>query len=66
VPTRANGRPAFVVYATDDERTPSAATPLRALAVPVLEADRDGVARIDAFFDPRLFARFGVPAELAG
>jgi len=66
VPTRANGRPAFVVYATDDARTPSAATPLRALAVSVLEADRDGVARIDAFFDPRLFARFGVPAELAG
>jgi hypothetical protein len=36
-----------------------------ALAVLVLETDGLPIARIDAFFDPRLFARFGVPEVLA-
>jgi RNA polymerase sigma-70 factor (ECF subfamily) len=71
VPTRANGLPAFIVYGpgTADAARAEAASgtaPLRALAVAVLQADGQRVARIDAFFDPRLFARFGAPEELAG
>jgi RNA polymerase sigma-70 factor, ECF subfamily len=61
LPTRANRGPAFVVYAHAD-----ADAPLRALAVVLLETEGRHVARINAFFDPRLFARFGVPEELAG
>jgi RNA polymerase sigma-70 factor, ECF subfamily len=71
VPTRANGGPAFIVYGpgtADAARTAAASgsAPIRALAVALLQADGQRVARIDAFFDPRLFARFGAPDELAG
>jgi RNA polymerase sigma-70 factor (ECF subfamily) len=66
VAIQANGGPAFVVYATDDGRAPSTATPLRALAVSVLEVVEASVVRIDAFFDPHLFRTFGIPIELAG
>ena len=61
VATRSNGSPAFVVYASS-----SADGPLRALTLQVLESDGRTIDRIDAFFDPRLFVRFGTPDELAG
>ncbi len=61
VPMSANGGPAFVAYASS-----GAGDPLRALTVLLLEVGEQGIGRIYAFFDPRLFARFGVPDELAG
>lgn len=76
MPTRANGGPAFIVYGpgTADAALAAAAladaatvdAPIRALAVVLLQADGQRLARIDAFFDPRLFARFGAPEQLAG
>jgi RNA polymerase sigma-70 factor (ECF subfamily) len=57
-PIRANGRPGFVA---DSGASDGALT---AFAVLVLEVDASGIARIDAFSDPRVLARFpaGSPA----
>jgi RNA polymerase sigma-70 factor (ECF subfamily) len=69
VPTSANGGPAFIVYGPGnadaglaDAARPDA--PLRPLAVILLGTDDQRVTRIDAFFDPRLVARFATE-ELA-
>jgi RNA polymerase sigma-70 factor (TIGR02960 family) len=61
VPTRANGSPAFLAYGASP-----ASTGFEAVAILVLDVDDDRVARIDAFGDPGLFARFGAPATLPG
>ena len=61
VPTGANNGPAFVVYASADD-----SHPVQALAVLLIEGGELGIARINAFFDPQLVARFASTAELAG
>jgi RNA polymerase sigma-70 factor (ECF subfamily) len=53
----ANGQPAFAIY----QREP--AGKYRAHAVQVLTVTTKGIARIVAFVDPGLFARFGLPQE---
>ncbi len=61
VATRANGEHAFAVY----QRDPASGA-LRAGVIQVLTL-RDGlVASIDAFLDPSLFARFGLPDGIPG
>ena len=62
IETRANGQPAFGLYM----KTPEGDfTPFH---LQVLEIDGEGadakVARVGAFFDPKLFATFGLPARL--
>jgi RNA polymerase sigma-70 factor (ECF subfamily) len=54
VPTRGNGQPAVAAYLRDHDG-------IRAHAVQVLTATATGIARIVAFLDPNLFARFGLP-----
>jgi RNA polymerase sigma-70 factor (TIGR02960 family) len=56
---RANGVPAFVVYA----RT-SRVGPFAAFTVILLEVGPEGIGRIDAFRDPGLIRRFGLPEQL--
>lgn len=56
-PTRANGRPAVVAQ----RRTPDGG--LAAHGVLVLEISAGSVVGIDAFIDPSLVARFGVPTD---
>jgi len=58
-PTRANARPAFALYQLDDT-----GGMYRGLAIQVLTIDRERLAEITIFINPRLFARFGLPAEL--
>ncbi len=59
VAMRANGMPAFAMYARD------AATGKRApAAIHVLDVQQGKVAEITAFLDPRLFAAFGLPPSL--
>ena len=58
---RANGSPAFIASGSSNgDRA------LAAFALLVLEVDGDAVSRIDAFGDPRVFARFEAPDLLAG
>ena len=62
VETRANGQPAFGLYMKGPD---GSFTPFH---LQVLEVDGDGpdarVSHVGAFFDPRLFATFGLPARL--
>jgi RNA polymerase sigma-70 factor (ECF subfamily) len=60
VPTRANGQPAFALYMRGADGVH------RAFQLQVLTLDGDGVGHVGAFFDPGLFARFGLPSELSG
>jgi len=57
VPVRANGRPAFAAYL----RQPDGAYRAHAVTVPTVTTT--GIARIVTFFEPRLFAAFGLPGE---
>jgi RNA polymerase sigma-70 factor (ECF subfamily) len=59
VPTGANGQPAFAVYRPDDERTS-----LEAHAIQVLTVRQGAIAAITHFREPRVFARFALPATL--
>jgi RNA polymerase sigma-70 factor (ECF subfamily) len=51
VQTRANGSPAFGIYARGEP-----------VVVHVVEADREGIFALTSFMDPRLFGYFGLPA----
>ncbi|WP_114854576.1 sigma-70 family RNA polymerase sigma factor [Brachybacterium sp. YJGR34] len=55
VPVAANGQPAFALYMPDEHGVH------RAFNLQVLTVTPTGVAHVVAFFDPRLFARFGLP-----
>lgn len=56
--TSANGQPAFGLYMAQPDGT---FTPFQ---LHVLHLDGGKVAKVSAFFDPTLFARFGLPAQL--
>jgi RNA polymerase sigma-70 factor (ECF subfamily) len=59
IPTRANGQPAFAFYLKDPQ------CPIhRATGIMVLTLDDDRIARITAFHDTAVFARFGLPRTL--
>jgi RNA polymerase sigma-70 factor (ECF subfamily) len=59
VPTRANGLPAFAAYKRGDDGM------FHAFALHVLELEsRERIGGIVAFLDPRLFAAFGLPAQI--
>ena len=58
IETRANGQPAFGLYM----RTPDGH--FEPFHLQVLDIDGDRVRHVGAFFDPRLFATFGLPAAL--
>jgi RNA polymerase sigma-70 factor (ECF subfamily) len=53
-PMRANGQPAFALYAGGEPH-----------AIHVLEVTTEGIASVVAFHDPQLFAAFGLPAVRA-
>lgn len=55
VPTAANGQPAFGLYMPDDYGIH------RAFNLQVLTVTPRGISHVVAFFDLRLFARFGLP-----
>jgi RNA polymerase sigma-70 factor (ECF subfamily) len=57
VPVVTNGQPAFAAYQRDEGGA------LRAYAVTVPTATTAGVGRIVTFFNPGLFALFGLPGE---
>jgi RNA polymerase sigma-70 factor, ECF subfamily len=57
VPVIANGQPAFAAY----QRKPDGAFHAYAVTVPTVTAT--GIARIVTFFNPALFAPFGLPGE---
>ena len=59
VPTRANGQPAFAVYAEVDGK-------LTAESLQVITFRGDRIAKVSAFRTPGLVAATGLPAELAG
>lgn len=59
LPTRANGQPAFAMYRLVDGRW-------QAFQLQVLELRGNHVGHVVAFFDTRLFARFGFPAQWGG
>jgi RNA polymerase sigma-70 factor (ECF subfamily) len=56
VPTAANGQPAVAAYLRGDDGT------YRAFGIGVLTITSTGIARIVAFGQPELVARFGLPA----
>jgi RNA polymerase sigma-70 factor, ECF subfamily len=58
VPTAANGQPAAAAYRRDGDGAH------RAYGIAVLTPTTTGIARIVAFGDPSLFARFGLPPIL--
>ena len=55
LPTRANGQPAFGLYMRGQDGV------FRPFHLQVLTIGPDGVRHVGAFFDPALFARFGLP-----
>ena len=57
VPTRANGQPAFGLYIRDGDT-------YQPFNLPVLTLAPEGVSRVTAFFDHRLFRTFGLPGSL--
>jgi RNA polymerase sigma-70 factor, ECF subfamily len=57
VPTRANGQYAFGLYMRDGDV-------YRPFNLPVLTLTPAGVSHVTAFFDVRLFAKFGLPESL--
>lgn len=59
LPTAANLQPAFALYLPDDDGVH------RPFNLQVLTLTSAGVRHIAAFFDPRLFPRFELPATLA-
>lgn len=59
LPTAANGQPAFGLYLPDERGVH------RAFNLQVLTLTPTGISHIVAFFDLRLFARFGLPASAA-
>lgn len=58
VPTSANGQPAFGLYLPDEHGVH------RAFNLQVLTLTPAGISHIVAFFDLRLFARFGLPESV--
>jgi RNA polymerase sigma-70 factor (ECF subfamily) len=66
VPTRANGQPAFALYMrgwNHDVRDDHTGDFLP-FHIQVLDLDGDRVRHVAAFFEPRLFEDFGLPARL--
>jgi RNA polymerase sigma-70 factor (ECF subfamily) len=59
VPTTANGQPAFGLYMRGDDGR------MTAFHLQQLTVTREGVTRVTAYFEPRLFETFGLPAELS-
>jgi RNA polymerase sigma-70 factor (TIGR02960 family) len=59
--SRANGSPAFAIYAQQP-----AGNRFVVFALLVIASDDRQITHIDAFADPRVLARFDLPAELAG
>jgi RNA polymerase sigma-70 factor (ECF subfamily) len=59
VPTRANGCPAFALYARDEGGVH------RAFGLQVLDVQGGAIAAIDSFLDPRVLLRMGMPETLA-
>jgi RNA polymerase sigma-70 factor (ECF subfamily) len=59
MPIEASGLPAMAAYA----RAPGQST-FSASGIHVLACDAHGAARIDAFLDPSLFRRFGLPETI--
>ncbi|WP_159620039.1 sigma-70 family RNA polymerase sigma factor [Ruania rhizosphaerae] len=60
VPTSANGQPALGLYMPDDDGVH------RAFNLQVLTLTPSGISHVVAFFDLRLFARFGLPEVADG
>ncbi len=58
LPTRANGQPAFGLYMREPDGG------YRAFNLPVLTLTEAGVSHVVTFFDPSLFAKFGLPDRL--
>ena len=59
VPIRANGGPGFAAYARK-----GSSWPFLGFTILLLAIDEGGIARIDAFRDLSLMARFGLPESL--
>ncbi|HXT37941.1 MAG TPA: RNA polymerase subunit sigma-70, partial [Chloroflexota bacterium] len=59
VPTAANRQPAFALYMRDQE-----GPDYRAHGIWLLTLQKDAIAALTSFRDPRLFAAFGLPAIL--
>ena len=59
--TGANGQPAFVAYSQAAD-----GGPFRAVSLLILTIRSDVVARLDAYADPAIIARFGLPQSIAG
>src|SRR3954452_25324948 len=57
VPTRANGQFAFGLYMRDGDT-------YRPFNLPVLTLTPQGVSHVSSFFEPRLFATFGLPKSI--
>ena len=58
VPTRANGQPAFGLYMRGEDGS------FHPFQLQVLTVGASGVEHVGAFFEPSLFARFGLPPSL--
>lgn len=58
LPTSANGEPVIALYMREEDGVH------RAFHLQHVTVTEDGVARVTAFFDPGLFAWFGLPPEL--
>src|SRR5690625_5255019 len=58
LPTSANGEPVLALYMREEDGVH------RAFHLQHVTVTEDGVARVTAFFDPGLFAWFGLPPEL--
>jgi RNA polymerase sigma-70 factor (ECF subfamily) len=61
IETEANGQPAFVAYSQ-----PAGGGPFAAVSLLVLTVEGDRVARLDAYANPAIIARFGLPSALPG
>lgn len=61
IATSANQQPAFGLYSFNNQTSK-----FKAVAIDLVEIQGDGIARIDAFIDPSLFPRFGLPLVLPG
>jgi RNA polymerase sigma-70 factor, ECF subfamily len=59
LPTKANGQPAFGLYMRGEDGD------FHPFHLQVLTLGPDGVRHVGAFFDPALFARFGLPESLS-
>ena len=61
IATTANQQPAFALYSFDPQ-----AAEFKAVAINLLEIQDGAIQRIDAFINPALFPRFGLPLTLPG